>query len=220
MLDIPDQPLLDKLALIGGCIRLRVRADAKRLRAQVEALPSDTWATTGGRVGVHSAAAAVFLRGYAPAEGDQPIEDRAILDRLPYARELIQDIIPAPPLRCLLAQLPAAASIPPHIDRAPYFGKSIRLHVPVISNELVAMVAGDFCYRMLPGEVWALNNSARHAVWNAHGSQARTHLICDFLPSAGLMALLIAGERDLGVRREDVERHLAALPERLSMVGR
>ena len=56
--------------------------------------------------------------------------------------------------------------------------------------------------------VQKLNNSAPHAVWNSHSRLARTHLICDFLPSAALLELLASGERDLGERRADVDEHL------------
>jgi hypothetical protein len=177
MLDIPGAAVLDKLALIGGCLRLPLAVDAERLRAEVEALPASVWGTTGGRVGVHSKAEAAFLRGYAPAEGDKPIADRELLASLPYARSLIEALIPATPLRCLLARLPPGVSIAPHIDRAPYFSKSIRIHVPVVTHELAWMVAGSLCYLMRPGEVWALNNSGPHAVWNADAKLARTHLI-------------------------------------------
>ena len=141
MLDLPGHAILDKAVLIGGCVRLRAHVDAERLRSEVANLPASLWGTTGGRVGVHSAAEAVFLRGYAPAEGDKPIEDRPALDRLPYVREIIQSFIPATPQRCLLARLPAGASIAPHIDRAPYFAKTLRLHFPVETHNEAWMVA-------------------------------------------------------------------------------
>ena len=107
MLTLPDHPLLDKAALIGGCARLPLHCDAARLRAEVEAMPAALWGTRGGRVGVHNAAQAVFLRGHAPAEGNLPIADREALEHLPYVRQIITRLIPAPPLRCLLALLPA-----------------------------------------------------------------------------------------------------------------
>src|SRR5574339_720154 len=101
MLDLPGRPVLDKRVLIGGCARLPLAIDGRRLQAEVAALPGDSWGTTAGRVGVHRAAAAVFLRGYAPAEGEKPIEDRPILDLLPYAREIITRMVGGEPLRCL-----------------------------------------------------------------------------------------------------------------------
>lgn len=209
MFDIPEAPLLDKQKLVGGCVRLRPTIEAARLLAEVGGLPPSVWGTTGGRVGVHDAAEAVFLRGFAPAEGDLPVEDRPVLDGLPYARFIIENMIPAQPQRCLLARLPPATTIAPHIDRALYFAKTLRVHVPVETNASVFMVAGTLCYRMQPGEIWVLNNSSRHAAWNAHPVLSRTHMICDFLPSPALLELLDAGERNLGEHMPHVEQHLA-----------
>lgn len=198
MVDLVGHPTLDKNALVGGCVRLRLSTDSERLHDEVDALPADFWGTRGGRVGVHGAAEAIFLRGYAPAEGEKPIEDRPVLERLPYIRSILDETIPAQPLRALLARLPAGATIPPHVDGRPYFSKSIRIHVPVETNEQVWMLCAGQAYQMAPGEIWALNNSASHGVLNGHQSQSRTHLICDFLPSAQLLDLIADGERGLG----------------------
>ncbi|MBA3526665.1 MAG: aspartyl/asparaginyl beta-hydroxylase domain-containing protein [Sphingomonas sp.] len=205
MFDIPGQPILDKTSLVGGCVRLPLELDVERLRGEVAGLPADLWGTRGGRVGVHSAAEALFLRGFAPAEGDLPVEDRPALDRLPYIRSILGTIVPAPPLRALLAKLPAGAEINPHVDMAPYFSKSLRIHIPIETNEAVWMFSSGLGYRMRPGEIWALNNSAEHAVWNRHPSLPRTHLIADFLPTPELADLLAEGERDLGLPISEVE---------------
>jgi len=202
-------PLLDKTGLIGRCLRLPIRVDEERLRREVEALPDAVWDTQGERVGVHRAAGAVFLRGYAPAEGDKPVVPRPVLNALPYCREIIESL-QAPPLRCLLARLPGGALIPPHSDLGPYFARTLRLHVPVISHARAWMMCDDLSYVMAPGEVWALNNSLKHAVWNAHPSKARTHLICDVLLSPALEALLSRGEAGLGRRVEHVEQEIDA----------
>ncbi len=209
MLEIAGAPLLDKQNLIGGCVRLPVSFDAARFAADIAALPAGLWGTTGGRVGVHRVAEGIFLRGYAPAEGERPIEDRPALASLPYARFLMTELIRATALRCLLARVPAGASVAWHVDRPRYFGQTLRLHFPVETHDEAWMVAGQHAYRMRAGEVWALNNSAPHAVWNAHPTQARTHMICDFLPSPRLLELLCAGERSLGRHEADVFAHLA-----------
>jgi len=209
LLSIPDQPLLDKTSLIGSCARLQLRCDSAKLRQEVSALPARFWGTRGGRVGVHNPAEAVFLRGHAPAEGNLPIEEREPLEYLPYVRELIERTVPAQPMRCLLAKLPGGSVIAPHVDcGAPYFAQTIRIHIPVITHDRVWMFCDGLSYRMACGEIWALNNSALHAVWNADHERPRTHLICDFLPSPPLLELLAAAERNLG--RDD-----PALRERL-----
>jgi hypothetical protein len=209
MLDLADQQVIDKATLLGGCVRLPVQFDAERMRSEVESLPAEVWGTAGGRVGVHSAAKALFLRGYAPAQGDLPVEDRSVLQQLPYARFIIEQLIPAKPMRCLFARLPAGATVAPHIDRPPYFAKTMRLHFPVQTHERAWMFCAGESYLMKAGEIWALNNSATHAVWNADESAARTHMICDFLLSPELQALIVRGERQLGQRNPAVERHFA-----------
>jgi len=211
MLDIPGAPYLDKTTLIGGCTRLPVSVDKQRLFEEVQQIPASAWGTRGGRVGVHSVAEAIFLRGFAPAAGDLPVEDQPILSSLPYIRSIISQTIAAPPLRCLLARLRPGGIIRMHKDRAPYFGKTLRVHVPVETNESVAMLCAGWCYHLACGEVWVLNNSAEHAALNSHPLDARTHLICDFLPSARLLELLSLGERHLGTRRPEIEHQTRAL---------
>jgi len=218
MLDLPDQPVLDKMALIGGCVRLGLTIDATRLAAEVAALPASVWDVRGGRSrypsqGVHQAAETVFLRGYAPAEGDIPIEDRPVLDPLPYVRQLIEHGVGSRPQRCLLARLPAGGIVAPHIDRAPYFSKTLRVHVPVQSHDRVWMICDGLAYLMKPGEAWVLNNTTVHGVWNAHPTLSRTHLICDFLPDAGLLELLARGERGLGTPMPEARDHFAAVAQ-------
>ncbi len=208
MLDLPGWPVLDKGQLVGGCIRLPVVIDASRLTAEIDDLGPAVWGTTDGRVGVHRAAEALFLRGHAPAEGELPIEDRPVLERLPYAREVLA-LFAAPPQRCLLARLPAGRMIAPHVDRAPYFSKTIRIHVPITTNERVFMLCAGDSYRMRAGEAWALNNSAPHGVWNADPVRSRTHLICDFVTTPLFLDLLGRGDRSLGEHNPEVERHLA-----------
>lgn len=210
MFDIPGHPSIDKVTLIGGCLRLPLTVDAGRLQREVEELPEPFWGSPSGRVGFVRSAEAVFLRGHAPAEGDLPVADRPALQSLPYVREIIGSLIPAPPLRCLLARLPAGAVVGLHIDSALYFSKTLRVHVPVVTHEGAWMLAAGRIYHMRLGEVWILNNSAMHGVWNAHDRLSRTHLICDFLPTAELLALLARGDRGLGHEDESILAHVQA----------
>jgi len=209
--DLDALPVIDKHRLIGACIRLPVSVDGMRLAAEVDALPRELWGSRGGRGGVHDRADAIFLRGYAPAEGNKPLEDRPPLALLPTVRDLIGRKIPAPPMRCVLARLAPGTSIPSHADSGRYFERTIRLHVAVTTNPRVVMFVEGKCYHMQPGEVWALNNSGTHGVLNDDTEHARTHLICDFLPSPALAQLIAAGEPDLGVENAEVLRRFQEL---------
>ena len=84
--------------------------------------------------------------------------------------------------------------------------------MPIVTHDKVWMYCDGRVFTMRPGEVWALNNSARHAVWNADSTRARTHMICDYLPSPALLDLLARAERDLGETNADVEKRLLAEP--------
>lgn len=206
-MSIAESPVLDKAALIGGCARLRESCDAVRLATEVAALPARYWGG-GGRTGPQASAQAVFLRGHAPAEGRLPIEDREALDHLPYVRELITSFIPASPSRCLLALLPAGEIVSPHVDEGKILVRTIRLHMPVVTSTRVWMFSDELSYNMRPGEIWALNNSAMHGVWNDDPEIGRVHLICDFHPSSGLLEMLARAQRDLGGKNAAVSRRL------------
>jgi hypothetical protein len=200
-------PAVDKNQLIGGCVRLPVQVDLERLREEVSRLPASYWGTRGGRVGVHQPTEGVFLRGHAPIEGPKPIEDREPLQFLPYVQSLIRESIPAPPMRCLLAKLLPHGVIRMHVDNGEYFLRTLRIHVPIVTDPSVSMFCGDRVYRMRAGETWALNNSTSHGVYSAW-SEPRLHLICDFLPTAALCDLIRAGEHDLGVVDADIEERV------------
>jgi hypothetical protein len=202
MPDLSAYPKLDKQALIGSCLKLPVIYDTQRLIDEFHSIDGQLWGTRGGRVGVHVQAEAIFLRGHAPVEGALPIEDREVTASLPFTTQLIHQLLKAQPLRCLFAKLQPNGAVPIHIDNGEYFEKTIRIHFPIVTNPQATMIAGGKAFHMRVGEVWALNNNDTHGVLNQHEAQARTHLICDYLPNADLLSLLARGERNLGTRMQ------------------
>ena len=189
----------DKDKLIGFCSRLPIRIDDELFTKEINKIPAKKWKGTGGRVGVHSQVEAIFLRGFAPAEGDKPIENRSILKTLPFTHYLIHRLIPAKPQRCLLARLKPDAQVGAHTDNGEYFKKYIRVHFPVTTNPTAMMLCGDRAYHMKPGEIWTLNNSgAMHSVVNPDKNQSRMHMICDFESTDDLIALLKFSNKNLG----------------------
>lgn len=143
-------------------------------------------------------------------DGENPIEDRQALGQVPSIGAWIRECIPAPPMRCLLARLNPGATIAPHVDRADYFSRTVRIHVPIFTDPAVLMVCRGRAFHMREGEVWALNNSNQHAVLH-DGTRPRTHLICDFLPTPELEAPILSGERALDVDVPDLAVRLDRL---------
>jgi hypothetical protein len=114
-------------------------------------------------------------------------------------------------MRCLLARLPAGRAIAVHIDRAPYFRKTIRIHIPIVTHDHAWMLCAGLGYRMAAGEVWALNSSAEHGVLNDHQTEPRTHAICDFLPTTALLNLLAEADPGCGQTVPEIFARVAAL---------
>ena len=163
---------------------------------------------------------AVFLRGHAPAQGDLPVEDRDERAHVPYLRGLIEQVIPAQALRCVLVQLPPGAVIAPHIDQGEYFSKIIRQHIAITTNDNVWMNCADLSYHMRPGEIWALNNSIGHGVINADADRARLHMICDFLSSAELVEILARADRELGRSKPEIKARSIAAQHQAHQAGK
>lgn len=176
MSDMPDKRLY-----LAACRRLPFSVDAVRLQAEVSALPAEAWSNP--RAPVHQETVSVFLKGHPPLAGISGDPDQPLLGRCPYVRELLYGLLPGTPGKCLLAALRPQGLVYPHTDAAnDYFLRSFRIHLPVFTNAQVRFFCGRRFFRMLPGEVWTVNNLAPHAVVNDHPSETRVHLIFDVFP--------------------------------------
>lgn len=186
---------LNKHELIDACVLIEHDIDVDRLVSEVTGIPKKAWPGPANRLGVHRNAQAIFLRGYAPLQRiRKPIEDREILDTLPYIRSLIRSIS-SKPLRCVLAKLKAGQKIPVHVDIGKIIERAIRVHIPVVTSEHVVMQCNNRQFNMKVGEMWVINNGAEHAVYNNDPNVDRIHMICDYLPEPGLLERLANGKR-------------------------
>lgn len=71
-----------------------------------------------------------------------------------------------------------------------YFRKTIRIHIPIITNNDVIFYCNDAFFNMRSGEVWAINNLSKHGVINQHPTIDRYHIIVDMYPNTDLLSLL------------------------------
>ena len=84
--------------------------------------------------------------------------------------------------------------------------------MPVTTHPRAYMLCDDDCFVMQAGEVWALNNSTFHGVWNADPDLVRTHMICDYTLTPDLEQLLRSADRSRGRPAVDVDPQLARAP--------
>ncbi len=98
--------------------------------------------------------------------------------------ERVADELGATPGRAMLVALLPRSRVFPHVDAGAYYRIRDRLHLVLKSPEGSPLAAGGETVTMRVGELWALDNKARHSADNP-SSQARVHLIFDLLPAPG-----------------------------------
>ena len=83
-------------------------------------------------------------------------------------------------IRMILVNLKANGVIRRHIDTGESLLKCHRMHLPVLTNELVIFSVGDSDKHLQAGELWEINNRHIHGVVNNSG-KGRIHLIMDYV---------------------------------------
>lgn len=195
---------------IDECVRLPLRIDAAQVSRELAALPDDTWGRASRDPVVQASVDSFFVIGH--PRGPRPLspEDRAPLERLPYLRHVLRDLVPATPTRAIVARLAPHGLIPIHRDTARFFRHTVRLSFVLSADGVQSLSCDRVSYPQRPGEVWAISNLVPHGVHNTGGA-ARINVLADYLPSPDLVALLQRGERGLGVRDADATRALEEL---------
>jgi hypothetical protein len=102
-----------------------------------------------------------------------------VLRLAPYM-ESVLDGLAFPKRRVRLMQLTAGKRIYWHHDSDEYGfdARTVRLHVPVVTNDRVEFQVSHHDCRWQPGELWYLDNSFPHRLYNG-GSEGRVHLVID-----------------------------------------
>lgn len=194
----PDDGVLRYLGF-DGCVRLPVRIDVARLTAELDRLPRDAWGPASRDPVVHASVESFFAVGHPRGPRPLPSDDRPVLADLPYLKELLHEVIPARPVRAIVARLHSHGLIPIHTDTPRFFRGTVRLSIQVDADGLQRLYCNGLWYDLAPGEVWAVDNLRPHGVRNS-GARPRSNVICDYLPSNELAGLIADGDRGLGVR--------------------
>jgi Aspartyl/Asparaginyl beta-hydroxylase len=116
-------------------------------------------------------------------------EDGPLLDGCPYFRAVLQRF--ACPLRTVrLMRLTPGSAIKEHCDPDLSAEEgSVRLHVPILTNDGVVFEVNRRRVDMAPGSVWYLRLSDPHRVANT-GTTDRVHLVIDAFANGWLLDVL------------------------------
>jgi len=82
-------------------------------------------------------------------------------------------------IKAMLTMVPAGCSIAPHVDMHWSFDTAHRVHLPIITNDLVDFNIEGKIYHLKEGTFYEINNKLKHSVTN-RSDKDRVHLIFDY----------------------------------------
>ncbi|MDX6768433.1 MAG: aspartyl/asparaginyl beta-hydroxylase domain-containing protein [Elusimicrobiota bacterium] len=220
-------PGLEELLSGRAAFRLPLSFDPAPLAREVARLPESLWDPKGlGRRGAYYAHdgrwRTLTLRGRRGAPGDGPYDvgtrgpfpDAAALRRSPRLKAAL-DALPVAMTAAQLFRLEPGGAVMRHVDPLRrYRGRAlVPAHLVLTTNPSVRFFVNGRPLAMKAGEVWALNATLPHEVYNG-GTRARVHLIAHLLYDEVLAGLLRraralpAGPADFSAARAHARRYL------------
>jgi hypothetical protein len=199
-------------------IRLPVRFDADRLRAEVASLDPAAWAPHPNHIAGNTSLRLISAGGGENDEVDGVMRPTSHLAQLPYLRQVLASfgVVWS---RSRLLRLDAGAGVPEHADINYHWFYRVRVHIPIVTRPEVQFHCGGEAVHMQAGEAWLFDNWRLHRVENPT-SDARIHLVADtsgsasFWQFAGQAGLAGVGDRE---HRFDPGREVALLTEQSAL---
>jgi hypothetical protein len=88
------------------------------------------------------------------------------------------------PTRCRLSVIPAGKKIPFHNDSVSPRQYSMKLHIPIVTDNNVITTMNGIDYFMEPGKVYLFNANSWHGITN-NSDKNRWHFLCDVYDTEG-----------------------------------
>ena len=128
--------------------------------------------------------------------GTKDYVDTPLLARTPYFREVLQHFA-CPLLSVRLMRLTPGSHIKAHRDRDLDDKEgTVRLHIPIVTNDRVRFTLADKDVAMGAGECWYLRLSEEHSAAN-DGVTDRVHIVIDATANEWLRAQLRTAEKSV-----------------------
>jgi mannose-6-phosphate isomerase-like protein (cupin superfamily) len=125
--------------------------------------------------------------------GSQSFADTLLMESCPAINRLIKEFH-CPIMAVRLMNLSAGSEIKEHRDHDLAFEKGeARLHIPIITNHLVAFYVDNVRVMMREGECWYINVNLPHKAAN-YGTTDRIHLVVDCVVDDWLKNLFVQAE--------------------------
>ena len=189
------------------CRRLRPAFDAAGIKEEFD--PS-LWEE--GEVTLAAGRERYFLVG---RPGDFSDVEFSKLDQLPSTRQFLREFLPGKVLRAHFSTLGSHERVSEHVDgnvgdRYKFFEDTIRVHLPIVTNEKCVFYVEGELFRMREGEVWMIDNRKTHAVINR--GKSRLHLIVDLEPDEKLLEWLDEAHPDESFTDDTLKKTILSEP--------
>ncbi len=172
-------------------IKLPLRFDTARLRAEIGRIPESEWRAHPQGFAGNSA---LILVSHLGTENDDtsgimvPAPRLAQCDYLRQVMASFRTVVG----RSRLMRLEPGAEVTPHTDIDFYWRDRIRIHVPIVTDPSVRFNCDGVEIHMAEGEAWIFDNWRPHHVINGSGIR-RVHLVMDTVGSAEFWKLASGG---------------------------
>jgi hypothetical protein len=199
-------------------IRLPVRFDLERLRAEIATLPADAWTPHPNHIEGNSSLRLISAEGGDNDDVDGVMRPTPHLAKLPYLRQVLASfgVVWS---RSRLLRLDAGADVPRHADINYHWFYRVRVHIPIVTRPEVLFHCGGETVHMKGGEAWLFDNWRQHGVENPT-PDARIHLVADTSGSASFWQFVAqSGQPGVADRelRFDAARDLPLLTEQSAL---
>jgi kumamolisin len=186
-------------------LKLPLAIDKPRLLAEFSRIPVSAWGVS--HWDVHCSIDVLLLRGGKKGTADDfltpNVSNNALLEQLPYIASLLAPEGPfGGAVYAFIFRTKPNGITRVHDDGNEVWRRTVRIHVPIITNPGAFLIAEGMAKHLEVGEAWTFDNQSQHSVIN--GDAARVHLIFDVNPNPALAALMKAATFDRGTH--DPER--------------
>lgn len=186
-------------------LKLPVNIDVARLLAEFENIPASAWGVS--HWDVHCSIDVLLLRGGnkgTAADFLTPdVSNNPVLGQLPYIKSLLAPEGPfGGAVYAFIFRTKPNGMTRVHDDGNEVWRRTVRIHVPIVTNPGAFLIAEGMAKHLDVGEVWTFDNQSQHSVIN--GDTVRVHMIFDVNPNPALAALMKAATFDTG--KHDPER--------------
>ncbi len=180
-------------------LKLPVDIDTTRLLNEYNQIPESAWG--GSYWDVHCSIDMVLLRGGNKGSDEDfhtgNVVNTPLLDNMPYIASLISSDGPfGGAAYAFIFRTKPDGITRVHYDDHEAWKKTVRIHVPIITNDGAFLLSEKRAKHLSVGEVWTFDNQTLHSVVN--GDSTRVHMIFDVNPNAKFAELMTNATFDPG----------------------